>query len=138
MIACNVVVPQLLWSARIRRRPGALFVLAVLVNVGMWTERFMIVVASLHRDFLPSSWHDYAPTWVDLGLLAGSVSFFALLFLAFIRVVPFVPMSELKALRRELEAEAGEAPVLVSPGGGTLEPARFLGGFAPQVPTGRL
>jgi molybdopterin-containing oxidoreductase family membrane subunit len=69
-------------------------------------ERFVIIVTSLNRDFLPSSWHFYAPTWVDWGLLVGSVGVFFLLFFAFLRWVPFVPVSEVKRLRFELGREA--------------------------------
>jgi molybdopterin-containing oxidoreductase family membrane subunit len=80
----------------------------VLIQVGMWTERFVIVVTSLSRDFLPSSWGSYAPTWVDWSLLGGSIGFFGLLFLLFLRVVPFVPIAELKELR-ETRPEGLEA-----------------------------
>jgi molybdopterin-containing oxidoreductase family membrane subunit len=108
MLAANVLVPQVLWSRRARRSPAVLLVAALLINAGMWAERFVIVVASLHRDFLPSSWGDYAPTWVDLGLLGGTISFFLLLFLLFLRFVPFVPISETKELKAELEKEDEE------------------------------
>jgi molybdopterin-containing oxidoreductase family membrane subunit len=72
----------------------------------MWLERFIIIVASLNRDFLPSSWHLYRPTWVDLSILGGSVCFFAFLFLLFIRFLPFIPMSELRTIRYETRPEA--------------------------------
>ena len=101
MISCNCLIPLLLWSKRIRRSAVALFVIAVFVNVGMWLERFEIVVVSLTRDFLPSSWHQYAPTYVDICILAGTMCFFGFLFLAFLRLVPFVPVAELKELKRE-------------------------------------
>ncbi len=104
---CNVAVPQLLWFARVRRNPIALFLVAILVNVGMWMERFVIIVVSLTRDFIPSSWAGYAPTWVDWGLLGGSISVFGVLFLLFLRFLPAIPVSELKELRRELEREDG-------------------------------
>jgi Ni/Fe-hydrogenase subunit HybB-like protein len=95
MIACNVVVPQLLWSRAVRSSPRVLFVLALLVNVGMWSERYVIVVRSLERDYLPSTWGDYGPTWVDIGILAGTFGFFAFLFLGALRLIPFVPVTEL-------------------------------------------
>ncbi|HEY3802378.1 MAG TPA: NrfD/PsrC family molybdoenzyme membrane anchor subunit [Kofleriaceae bacterium] len=101
MITCNCVITQALWSRRVRRNVVALFVIAVLVNVGMWLERFEIIVVSLTRDFLPSSWHQYAPTWVDIGILTGTFCFFGLLFLAFLKWIPFVPVSELKELKHE-------------------------------------
>jgi len=74
----------------------------VLVNVGMWSERFVIVVVSLTRDFLPSSWANYAPTWVDWTLLSGTIGFFGLLFLLFLRFIPAVSASEVKELQHEL------------------------------------
>jgi len=102
MIACNCLVPQVLWSRRLRTAPLVLFAASLLIQAGMWMERFVIIVTSLNRDFLPSSWHIYAPTWVDWSLLAGSISFFLLLFLLFLRFVPFIPVGEVKHLRWEL------------------------------------
>ncbi|MGN6107416.1 MAG: NrfD/PsrC family molybdoenzyme membrane anchor subunit [Kofleriaceae bacterium] len=96
MLACNVVAPQFLWSRRIRRDVRWLFGLSLLINVGMWAERFVIIVRGLERDHLPSSWGNYAPTWVDLSILAGTFGFFSFLFLLFIRFLPFVPVTELK------------------------------------------
>jgi molybdopterin-containing oxidoreductase family membrane subunit len=104
-IFCNVIVLQVFWLRRARRSPLVLWIGAILINIGMWSERFVIVVQSLERDFLPTSWHAFRPTWVDLSLLAGTGCFFLLLFLLFLRLVPFIPASELKALRRELGAE---------------------------------
>jgi molybdopterin-containing oxidoreductase family membrane subunit len=77
-----------------------------LIWAGMWCERFMIIVGSLTRSFLPSSWHAYAPTLVDWSLLVGSIGLFGLLFLTFLRWVPFMPLSELKQLRFHLAREA--------------------------------
>jgi molybdopterin-containing oxidoreductase family membrane subunit len=102
MIACNVLTPQLFWSARLRTRTPVLFGGSLLILAGMWLERFVIIVASLNRDFLPSSWHIYKPTWVDLTILGGSISFFVFLFLLFVRFAPFIPISELRELRHEL------------------------------------
>jgi Ni/Fe-hydrogenase subunit HybB-like protein len=99
-VACNCVVPNLLWFKRVRASTIALFVVAGLVNVGMWLERFVIIAGSLSRDFLTSSWEPFKPSWVDFALLAGSLSFFTLLFLLLLRFVPFIPMSELKEQRR--------------------------------------
>ncbi|HEX9297453.1 MAG TPA: hydrogenase, partial [Polyangiaceae bacterium] len=79
-----------------------------LVNVGMWSERFVIIVMSLQRDFLPSAWHGYAPTWVDWSLLVGTFSLFMLLFLTFLRLIPFIPLSELKEMKHQL-GQAKEA-----------------------------
>ena len=97
MVGCNVVVPQLFWSARVRRKAVAVVVIALLVNVGMWFERFVITVTSLHRDFLPSSWADYTPTAIDVLTLLGSFGLFFSLFLLFCRYLPVVAMAEVKA-----------------------------------------
>ena len=102
MIAANVLTPQLFWFRRLRTSVPVLFAASLVILAGMWTERFIIIVTSLNRDFLPSSWHYYAPTWVDWSILLGTVSFFSLLFLLFIRFVPFVALHEMKQLRYEL------------------------------------
>jgi molybdopterin-containing oxidoreductase family membrane subunit len=108
IVFCNCVVVQMYWSRSLRRSPLALFVGALFIQVGMWSERFELIVVSLHRDFLPSSWSMYQPTWVDGGILFGTISFFFFLFLVFLRLVPFVPLSEVKELRHALEAEDRE------------------------------
>jgi Ni/Fe-hydrogenase subunit HybB-like protein len=102
MIAANVLTPQLFWFRRLRTSVPVLFAASLVILAGMWTERFIIIVTSLNRDFLPSSWHYYTPTWVDWSILLGTVSFFSLLFLLFIRFVPFVALHEMKQLRYEL------------------------------------
>jgi molybdopterin-containing oxidoreductase family membrane subunit len=104
-MACNTVVPQLFWWRRVRVNLLLAWVLSVLINVGMWGERFSIIVLSLQRDFLPSSWHSYSPTVVDWGLLFGTLGFFAFLFILFLRFLPFVPLTELKELKAELAHE---------------------------------
>jgi molybdopterin-containing oxidoreductase family membrane subunit len=108
MTAINVLTPQLFWLRRLRTSALVLFVASILIWIGMWAERFVIIVTSLNRDFLPSSWHLFAPTWVDWSLLVGSVGLFSFLFLAFLRWVPFVPVSDVKRLRFEV-ARHGEA-----------------------------
>src|SRR6266496_2387423 len=85
MITCNVVVPQLFWSKKMRTNLGVMFAVSVLVNIGMWFERFVIIVTSLHRDFLPSSWGYYRPTLVDIFTFIGTFGLFFTLFLLFIR-----------------------------------------------------
>jgi molybdopterin-containing oxidoreductase family membrane subunit len=107
---CNILVPQLLWSKRVRTNPVFLFVISIFVNIGMWAERFVIIVMSLERDYLPSAWHGYSPTWVDLSLFGGTMSFFLLLFLLFLRFVPFIPLSELKELRHERSERRAHSP----------------------------
>jgi len=96
MIACNVFVPQLLWMKKCRTTPWIMFIIAVLVNVGMWLERFVIIIASLGRDFLPSSWGLFIPTKIDVLMLLGSFGMFFTLFLLFCRFLPMVAMAEVK------------------------------------------
>jgi molybdopterin-containing oxidoreductase family membrane subunit len=107
MLACNVGTLQLLWFRRVRTNPWLLFVLSLIINLGMWIERYVIVVTSLTRDFMPSRWRDVSPTWTDFGLLFGSLGmFFALMFL-FIRVLPAITIFEVEELQHEVEE--GEA-----------------------------
>lgn len=107
---CNVLVPQLLWWRKARTNVWLLWVLALLVNVGMWSERFMIIVQSLQREYLPSMWREYTPTWVDLGIFTGTVGFFVFLFLLFLRLLPFISVSEMREMKHEIvRAEAGHA-----------------------------
>ncbi len=105
VIACNCVVPQVLWSRRLRRSPLALWIVSGLVQIGMWAERLMLIVTAQAQDFLPSSWGLYWPTIVDWALLVGTISFFLFLFLLFLRFVPFIPVSELKELAHEIDKE---------------------------------
>jgi molybdopterin-containing oxidoreductase family membrane subunit len=101
LIGCNVVVPQVLWLQRVRGSVVALFVIAMVVNVGMWLERYIIVVTSLHRDFLPSSWGMYSGTVWDWAMFIGTIGlFFALLFL-FIRFLPMISIFEMRELVEE-------------------------------------
>ena len=95
-ILCNVLQIQLLWLARIRRSPAALFIISAVVLIGMWLERFMLIVTSLYRDYVPSSWGLFYPTFWDIAFLAGSVGLFLVLFLAFVRVAPVVSMFEVR------------------------------------------
>lgn len=101
----NLIAPQLFWFRRMRTSPALLFLVAIAIHVAMWLERFFLIVTSLERDFLPSSWGSYVPTWIDGALLFGTFCFFGFCFLAFLRFVPFVPISELKELQHELLAE---------------------------------
>jgi molybdopterin-containing oxidoreductase family membrane subunit len=98
MVFCNVVTPQVFWSRRARSNPWVIFGVAACVNVGMWFERFVIIVTTLSRDFLPSSWGWYSPSWVELLTLAGSFGLFFTLFLLFLRFLPMVAMAEVKAI----------------------------------------
>jgi molybdopterin-containing oxidoreductase family membrane subunit len=101
MIFCNVVIPQLYWFRNIRTSIPLLFVTSLLVNVGMWFERFVIVVTSLARDFLPSSWGYYRPTFWDISTFVGTFGLFMTLFLLFVRYLPIIAMSEVKGVLPE-------------------------------------
>ncbi len=98
MVICNVATPQVFWSRRARSNPWIIFGVAAAVNVGMWFERFVIIVTTLSRDFLPSSWNSYTPTYVEALTLAGSFGLFFSLFLLFLRFLPMVAMAEVKAI----------------------------------------
>ncbi|MBM3990510.1 MAG: hydrogenase [Planctomycetes bacterium] len=98
MVSCNVFVPQLLWLRRVRGSMVAIFVISLLVNVGMWFERFVIIVVSLQRDFLPSSWSSYCPTLVEFGAMVGAFGLFFTLFLLFCRFLPMISMFEVKTV----------------------------------------
>jgi len=98
MIFCNVVVPQLFWFKRFRRNLALVWVLAILVNVGMWFERFVIIVVSLHREFIPANWSYYLPTWVDVLTYLGTFGLFFTFFLLFLRFLPMIAISELKGV----------------------------------------
>jgi Ni/Fe-hydrogenase subunit HybB-like protein len=95
---CNVIIPQALWLGRVRRSPLAMFLISIGVLIGMWLERFVIVVTSLHRDFMPSAWGMFYPTFWDWAHLIGSVGLFLALFLVFLRVLPVLSMFELRRL----------------------------------------
>lgn len=101
MMFCNVAVPQLLWFRRVRHSVLTLFAISLVVNVGMWMERFLIVVSSLHRDFMPSAWGLFIPTVWDWVTLLGSIAFFAWLFLLFIRFLPVISIAEMRELVHE-------------------------------------
>ena len=103
LLLCNIIVPQALWSARVRSNVLALFVIAIIVNIGMWLERFVIVVTSLHRDFLPSSWGMYLPTIWDLATFVGTIGLFVALLFLFIRFLPMISISEMSGMLAETE-----------------------------------
>jgi Ni/Fe-hydrogenase subunit HybB-like protein len=95
---CNSVAPQILWFRRIRRNQGWLFGISILVLIGMWFERFLIIINSLHRDYLPSSWGMFQPTFWDFATFFGSIGLFLVLFLLFIRLLPMISISEMRGL----------------------------------------
>ena len=98
MMTCNVISPQLMWFKKLRTNIVFTFILALFVNIGMWFERFVIIVTSLHRDYLPSSWSMFSPTFVDIGIFVGSIGFFFVLFLLYSRTFPVIAQAELKTI----------------------------------------
>jgi len=98
MVLCNVLLPQTLWFRRIRTNLLAVWILSLIINVGMWFERFVIIVQSLEREYLPSSWGSYAPTSIELATLAGSFGLFFTCFLLFCRFLPMIAMAEIKGV----------------------------------------
>ena len=104
-MTCNVLVPQLLWWRSIRTSPLPLFIISLLVNVGMWAERYLIVVTSLHRDFLPSSWGKFHGTIWDWSTFIGTIGLFFTLMFLFVRLLPMIPIAELRKQTVEEEAE---------------------------------
>ncbi len=98
MITCNVISPQLFWFRKVRENPAAVWIICIFVNIGMWFERFVIVVTSLSRDFLPTSWGYYSPTVVDIMTYVGTFGIFTFLFLLFLRFLPLMAMAEIKAV----------------------------------------
>ncbi|QYU67430.1 polysulfide reductase NrfD [Leptolyngbya sp. 15MV] len=127
MIFCNVVSPQVFWNKWCRTNPLVIFTVALLVTIGMWFERFVIIVTSLHRAFLPGEWGMFWPTPVDIGIFAGSFGVFLTLFLLFMRFLPSFPIAELKAVLPQADPHAhhnghggtsggGQAPASVKAG----------------------
>jgi molybdopterin-containing oxidoreductase family membrane subunit len=98
MMTCNVITPQLFWFKKIRKSLLATFIISIFVNIGMWFERFVIIVTSLHRDYLPSSWTMFHPTFVDIGIFIGTIGIFFTLFLIFSRTFPVIALNELKTI----------------------------------------
>jgi len=109
LILCNIIAPQFLWSPKIRNNIKALFTISVIVSIGMWLERFIIVVTSLHRDFMPSSWGMYYPTKWDWATYLGTIGLFVALIFLFIRVLPMISIFELRTILPEAEVKEGGA-----------------------------
>ncbi|MGA8222235.1 MAG: NrfD/PsrC family molybdoenzyme membrane anchor subunit [Candidatus Acidiferrales bacterium] len=105
LIACNILIPQLMWSPRVRSSVPMLFIISLVVNVGMWLERFVIVVISLHRDFLPSSWGMYYPTRWDWATYVGTIGLFVTLLFLFLRFLPMISIYEMRTLVEETQEE---------------------------------
>jgi len=108
LVAYNIVTPQFLWSRKVRSKVGALFAIAMVVNLGMWLERFVIVVTSLHRDFMPSAWGMYYPTRWDIFTFFGTIGLFLALLFLFIRFLPLISIFEMRTLVNEEERKAAD------------------------------
>jgi len=98
MIVCNVVFPQILWFKKVRTHVPTLFVLSVLVNVGMWFERYVIIITGLSREYDPAVWGVYTPSWFEMGIVTGSFAFFSMFFLIFLKLFPVIAIAEIKEL----------------------------------------
>ena len=98
MMSCNVLSPQIFWWKSLRRNVFVTFVMSIFVNIGMWFERFVIIATTLARDYLPSSWSYYVPTWVEIIIFIGSLGLFFTLYLIFVRVAPVVAVAEVKSI----------------------------------------
>jgi molybdopterin-containing oxidoreductase family membrane subunit len=105
LILCNIVTPQFLWIKKVRSNLIALWIISLIVSIGMWLERFVIVVTSLHRDYLPSSWGMYEPTQWDWGMFIGTIGFFFTLLFLFIRFLPMISIFEMRTILPEAEVE---------------------------------
>ena len=101
MITFNAIVPQLFWFKKIRSNVTIVFIISILINIGMWYERFVIVVTSLSKTWLPSTWHGYAPTATEIAIYVGTIGFFILGILGFLRFLPMMAISELKGINKE-------------------------------------
>ncbi len=106
MVSCNVITPQLFWFKKVRENHVLVWILSIFVNIGMWFERFVIIVTSLHRDYLPSSWTMYYPTWTEVGFYVGTLGFFMTCFLLFARFLPVIAIAEIKSILKTSGEEA--------------------------------
>ncbi|HOE96479.1 MAG TPA: hydrogenase, partial [Candidatus Sumerlaeota bacterium] len=109
LILCNVAAIQFLWLGRVRRGPLALFLISIVINIGMWLERFVIVITSLHRDYLPSAWGDYNATRWDWATFLGTLGFFLACMFLFIRFVPLLSIYELREMVHARAEHGGNA-----------------------------
>ena len=107
LIFCNVIFPQLLWFKKVRMSVPMLFIMSIIVNVGMWLERFVIIVLSLHRDFLPSSWGMFQPTFWDWSTYVGTIGLFLTLFFLFVRLLPVISIFEMRTIVPEAKVQEG-------------------------------
>jgi Ni/Fe-hydrogenase subunit HybB-like protein len=111
LITCNIALPQLLWLRKFRVSVPAMFIMSIIINTGMWFERFVIIVTSLYRDFLPSSWGTYRATRWDYGIFLGTLGLFTALFFLFVRFLPMIPMSEIRMMLPQAKIKAEPEPL---------------------------
>jgi hypothetical protein len=110
MMTCNVISPQLMWIRPLRRSLYFTFFISIIVNIGMWFERYVIIVSSIHRDYLPSSWSMHYPSHIDIGVYLGTIGLFFVFFLLFARFFPVLPISELKTILKSSGESYKNAP----------------------------
>jgi molybdopterin-containing oxidoreductase family membrane subunit len=111
LITCNIALPQLLWIRKFRRTPILIFLMSLVINTGMWFERFVIVVTSLYREYLPSSWGTYRATKWDYATFVGTLGLFTFLFFLFVRFLPMIPMSEIRMMLPQAKVRAEAEPL---------------------------
>jgi molybdopterin-containing oxidoreductase family membrane subunit len=109
LILTNILIPQLLWARFFRTNVYSLWFISFSINIGMWLERFVIIVVSLHREFLPSSWASYTPTFWDFAMFTGTIGFFTFLMFLFLRLLPMIPMFEVKMIMPEAKVKEEHA-----------------------------
>lgn len=100
MFIANAMVPQLFWFKAVRKRIWIVFLISIIINVGMWFERFNIVITSLSRDYLPSNWANYSPSWIEVGVFIGTLGLFISGVLLFFRFIPMIAISEVKSVAK--------------------------------------
>jgi len=127
MMSCNVLSPQVVWIRRVRYSITMTFILSIIVNIGMWFERFVIIVSSLHRDYLPSSWAMFSPTRIDVGVYVGTIGLFFTLFLLFAKFFPVINMAEVKTI---LKYTVNDGPTY----GGTNDGSQSAGRLTSPAP----
>jgi len=112
MFGCNAIVPQVFWVRKLRRNPAFIWVISIFINIGMWFERFVIIVVALHRDFLPSSWAMFSPTWVDISIYVMTFGLFFTCFLLFAKYLPVIAIAEEKAILKSTRGGKPEAAMV--------------------------
>jgi molybdopterin-containing oxidoreductase family membrane subunit len=109
MFICNAIVPQLMWFKKIRSNLLVVFIISILINIGMWFERFNIVITSLSKDYLPSAWASYSPTFVEVAVYLGTIGIFIFGVLLFFKYIPMIAISEVKAVNKyQVKREKGK------------------------------